>query len=83
VVAVSGGQLLMHFENLVAVRNASVVLVDEPHRLRSAITAFWLLQLGEAQEYILDARPGHDLANFEALHEPPMQLLSFGATSAS
>jgi rhodanese-related sulfurtransferase len=83
VVAVSGGQLLMHFENLVAVRNASVVLVDEPHRLRSAITAFWLLQLGEAHEYILDARPGHDLANFEALHEPPTQLLASSAQPQS
>ena len=79
VVAVSGGQLLMHFENLVAVRNASVVLVDEPHRLRSAITAFWLLQLGEAQVYILDVRPDHDLANFEAVLEPPMRLLASSA----
>lgn len=50
--AVAGGQLLMHFENLVAVRHARVVLLDEPHQLRSAVTAFWLAQLGECDVFL-------------------------------
>ncbi|MDM0021007.1 rhodanese-like domain-containing protein [Variovorax saccharolyticus] len=52
--AVPGGQLLMHFENLVGTRHARIVLLDDPHRLRAAVTAFWLLQLGQAEVYILD-----------------------------
>lgn len=50
--AVAGGQLLMHFENLVVVRHARVVLLDEPHQLRSAVTAFWLAQLGECDVFL-------------------------------
>jgi len=52
---VPGGQLLMHFENLVGTRGARIVLVDDPvHRLRAAITAFWLTQLGQAEVYVYD-----------------------------
>jgi rhodanese-related sulfurtransferase len=51
---VPGGQLLMHFENLVGTRNARIVLLDDPHRLRAAVTAFWLLQLNQAEVFILD-----------------------------
>lgn len=50
--AVAGGQLLMHVENLLAVRHGRVVLLDEPHQLRAAITAFWLAQLGECEAFI-------------------------------
>ncbi|MGI4777602.1 MAG: rhodanese-like domain-containing protein [Janthinobacterium lividum] len=52
--AVPGGQLLMHFEHLVGTRNARIVLLDDPHRLRAAITAFWLVQLDQAEVFILD-----------------------------
>ncbi|VTU45924.1 rhodanese-like domain-containing protein [Variovorax sp. PBL-E5] len=52
--AVAGGQLLMHFENLIGTRGARIVLLDEPHRLRAAVTAFWLLQLNQAEVFILD-----------------------------
>lgn len=52
---VPGGQLLMHFENLVGTRGARIVLVDDPaHRLRAAITSFWLTQLGQAEVYVYD-----------------------------
>jgi rhodanese-related sulfurtransferase len=52
---VPGGQLLMHFENLVGTRGARIVLVDDPaHRLRAAVTAFWLTQLGQAEVYVYD-----------------------------
>lgn len=52
--AVPGGQLLMHFENLIGTRHARIVLVDDAHRLRAAVTAFWLLQLNQAEVFILD-----------------------------
>ena len=51
---VPGGQLLMHFEHLVGTRGARVVLLDEPHRLRAAVSSFWLTQLNQADVFILD-----------------------------
>ncbi len=51
---VPGGQLLMHFENLVGTRHARIVLIDHAHQLRAAITAFWLRQLNQAEVFILD-----------------------------
>ena len=52
--AVPGGQLLMHFENLIGTRHARIVLLDDTHRLRAAVTAFWLVQLNQAEVFILD-----------------------------
>lgn len=52
--ACAGGQLLMHFENFIGTRNARIVLIDDPHRLRATLTAFWLTQLNQAEIYILD-----------------------------
>ena len=46
--SIAGGQLLMHFENLVGTRGARIVLLDDPHHLRAAITAFWLRQLNQS-----------------------------------
>ncbi|QHI99901.1 rhodanese [Xylophilus rhododendri] len=54
---VAAGQLLMHFENLVGTRGARVVLIDEPHGLRAAITAFWLAQFNQAEPLVLDGTP--------------------------
>ncbi|MBJ2156067.1 rhodanese-like domain-containing protein [Variovorax sp. IB41] len=52
---VPGGQLFMHFENLVGTRGARIVLVDDPaHRLRAAVTSFWLTQLNQAEVYVYD-----------------------------
>ncbi|RQO50974.1 rhodanese [Variovorax sp. KBW07] len=52
---VPGGQLLMHFENLVGTRGARIVLLDDPaHRLRAAVTSFWLTQLNQAEVHIYD-----------------------------
>ncbi|HSU21633.1 MAG TPA: rhodanese-like domain-containing protein, partial [Variovorax sp.] len=55
--AVAGGQLLMHFENLVGTRHARIVLIDEAHRLRAAVTSYWLTQLDQAEVLILDGPP--------------------------
>ena len=52
--AVPGGQLLMHFEQLVGTRGARIVLVDDAHRLRAAVSSFWLTQLNQAEVFILD-----------------------------
>ncbi|MDM0059071.1 rhodanese-like domain-containing protein [Variovorax fucosicus] len=52
--AVPGGQLLMHFESLVGTRHARIVLLDDSHRLRAAVTAFWLRQLNQSEVFILD-----------------------------
>ncbi|MFH0132961.1 rhodanese-like domain-containing protein [Variovorax sp. VaC1] len=50
---VPGGQLLMHFENLIGTRGARIVLLDDPaHRLRAAVTSFWLTQLNQAEVHI-------------------------------
>lgn len=54
---VAGGQLLMHFENLVGTRNARIVLFDDPHRLRAAVSAFWLSQLNQAEVFIVEGEP--------------------------
>ncbi|MDM0047991.1 rhodanese-like domain-containing protein [Variovorax sp. J22R115] len=51
---VPGGQLLMHFENLVGTRNARIVLVDDAHLLRASVTAFWLTQLNQAEVHVLE-----------------------------
>ncbi|MBN8755320.1 MULTISPECIES: rhodanese-like domain-containing protein [Variovorax] len=60
---VPGGQLLMHFENLVGTRGARIVLLDDQaHRLRAAITSFWLTQLNQAEVYILDGELAPDQA---------------------
>lgn len=71
--AMAGGQLLMHFENLIGTRHARIVLIDEPHRLRAAVTSFWLTQLDQAEVLILagdppplprhDAAPGRERAS--------------------
>jgi rhodanese-related sulfurtransferase len=51
---VAGGQLIMQYETWVGVRHARIVLADEPHQLRAAVTAFWLSQLNQADVFILD-----------------------------
>ncbi len=57
----AGGQLFMHFENLIGTRNARIVLFDDPHRLRAAVTAFWLSQLNQAEIFIVDGEPPVDV----------------------
>jgi len=70
--AVPGGQLLMHFENLVGTRNARIVLLDEKHRLRAAITAYWLMQLNQAEVFILEGPwPATGLPTLGAVVDTP------------
>jgi len=62
---VPGGQVLMHFEQLVGTRNARVVLVDDAEGLRAAVTAFWLRQFNQCEVAVLEgeAPPSHPPAD--------------------
>ena len=53
-----GGQLVQAADEYVAVRNARVVLVD-PERVRSVMTASWLNQMGWNEVYVLE--PGGEI----------------------
>jgi rhodanese-related sulfurtransferase len=48
-----GGQLVQATDEFVAVRNARIVLVD-PERVRSVMTASWLNQMGWDDVYVLE-----------------------------
>lgn len=48
-----GGQMVQAMDEFVAVRNARVVLVD-PERVRSVMTASWLNQMGWDDIYVLE-----------------------------
>lgn len=77
---VPGGQLLMHFENLVGTRGARIVLLDDPaHRLRAAITSFWLTQLNQAEVFVFEGElaPGQaPPATAAAVKDAPPPLAS-------
>jgi len=52
-----GGQLVQATDEFVGVRNARVVLVD-PERVRSVMTASWLNQMGWDEVYVLEPDSG-------------------------
>ena len=52
-VSVPGGQLLMTYDAQVPVRHARIVLVDDGHLKRAAVTAFWLSHFDNADIYLL------------------------------
>ena len=52
-VSVPGGQLLMTYDAHVPVRHARIVLVDDGHLKRAAVTAFWLSHFDNADIYLL------------------------------
>lgn len=52
-VSVPGGQLLMTYDAHVPVRYARIVLVDDGHLKRAAVTAFWLSHFDNADIYLL------------------------------
>ena len=52
-----GGQLVQATDEFVAVRNARVVLAD-PERVRSVMTASWLNQMGWDEVYVLEPDTG-------------------------
>jgi rhodanese-related sulfurtransferase len=48
-----GGQLMMTYDTQVPVRNARVVLIDDAHMKRAAVSAFWISHFNNAEIYIL------------------------------
>jgi rhodanese-related sulfurtransferase len=52
-----GGQLVQATDEYVGVRNARIVLVD-PERVRSVMTASWLNQMGWDEAYVLEPEGG-------------------------
>ena len=52
-VSVPGGQLLMTYDAHVPVLHARIVLVDDGHLKRAAVTAFWLSHFDNADIYLL------------------------------
>jgi len=52
-----GGQMVQAMDEFVAVRNSRVVLVD-PERVRSVMTASWLNQMGWDEVYVLEPESG-------------------------
>jgi len=52
-----GGQMVQAMDEFVAVRNARVLLVD-PERVRSVMTASWLNQMGWDEVYVLEPESG-------------------------
>ena len=52
-VSAPGGQLLMTYDAQVPVRNARVVLVDDAHLKRAAVSAFWLSHFDNADIHVL------------------------------
>jgi rhodanese-related sulfurtransferase len=52
-----GGQLVQAMDEFVGVRNSRVVLVD-PERVRSVMTASWLNQMGWDEVYVLEPEAG-------------------------
>jgi rhodanese-related sulfurtransferase len=58
-----GGQLVQATDEFIAVRNARLVLID-PQRVRSIMTASWLNQMGLNEVFVLEPSGAHGLAGW-------------------
>jgi len=81
-----GGQLVQATDEYIGVRNAHVVLID-PARVRSVMTASWLNQMGWDQVYVLEPEGEDGFAGWAVAHGPrarrvpgyqPWQTISVG-----
>jgi rhodanese-related sulfurtransferase len=59
-----GGQLVQATDEYVGVRNARIVLVD-PQRVRSVMTASWLVQMGWSDACVLEPSGADGFSGFE------------------
>ena len=64
-----GGQLVQATDEYIGVRNARVVLVD-PERVRSVMTASWLNQMGWEEVYVLEPEGADGFAGWQAESGP-------------
>jgi len=70
-----GGQLVQATDEYVGVRNARIVLVD-PARVRSVMTASWLNQLGWDDVYVLEPEGADGFAGWPLAQGPRQRSLS-------
>jgi len=72
-----GGQLVQATDEYIGVRNARVVLVD-PERVRSVMSASWLNQMGWEEVYVLEPEGADGLAGWASESGPrDRQVLGF------
>ncbi len=64
-----GGQLVQATDEFVAVRNARIVLID-PARVRSVMTASWLNQMGWDDVHVLEPEGADGFAGWEVARRP-------------
>jgi rhodanese-related sulfurtransferase len=75
-VSAPGGQLVQETEIYAAVRNARIALIDD-HGVRATTTAFWLLQLGWKEVFVVtDGLSGSLEKGFTRSVAPEVPLLS-------
>lgn len=65
----AGGQLVQASDEYVGVRNARVVLID-PERVRSVMTASWLNQMGWNEVFVLEPEGENGFAGWALEHGP-------------
>jgi len=65
-----GGQLVQATDEYVGVRNARIVLADNPDRVRATMTASWLVQLGYREVRVLGERPEHPETGADNVQPP-------------
>jgi rhodanese-related sulfurtransferase len=69
-----GGQLVQATDEFIGVRNALVVLVD-PARVRSVMTASWLNQMGWEQVYVLEPEGDDGFAGWPVEQGMPARIV--------
>ncbi len=65
----AGGQLVQATDEYIGVRNARVVLID-PARVRSVMTAHWLNQMGWNEVYVLEPEGAAGFSGWETARGP-------------
>ena len=65
-----GGQLVQATDEYIAVRNGRIVLID-PERVRSVMTASWLSQMGWDDVYVLEPEGADGFAGWDVESGPP------------
>jgi len=64
-----GGQLVQATDEYIGVRNARVVLID-PARVRSVMTASWLVQMGWDEVFVLEPEGDNGFSGWRTEHGP-------------
>jgi rhodanese-related sulfurtransferase len=78
----AGGQVVQATDEYIGVRNARVVLID-PARVRSVMTAHWLNQMGWPEVYVLEPEGADGFSGWQTARGPrqPVEIARAGAIS--